>query len=196
MYLSDFNRHANSARSARRRMRYRGVTPSGQALWTHEEDEICRRHGSGDYLALQKRLPHRTYGALRYRCQMLGLRPKRSYLSAAELSKMRRLIPEASYEELGRAFPHRTPRNLITLARYHGIRRKRRSWKKTGYPIIDAIRDRCTDLNYTMVDLDKLARTGVYFQKGNWICNGLNFRAVGRAVAALDGELIVRWRDE
>jgi hypothetical protein len=94
------------------------------------------------------------------------------------------------------ALPHRTPRQLSQIRKYYGIACKRRQLSPTGFPLIDAIRTRCIYLNYSMVDLDKLAGTKQYFQKAAWLNGGIRYRAIGRAVAALDGELTVRWRDE
>ncbi|YBV98580.1 hypothetical protein M1D80_14225 [Phyllobacteriaceae bacterium JZ32] len=60
----------------------------------------------------------------------------------------------------------------------------------------DAIRARCFELRYSMVDLDAIAKTKSYFQKANWHATGLNYKAVCKAIDALDEELTVRWRDQ
>jgi hypothetical protein len=109
---------------------------------------------------------------------------------------MRQLFPHATTKELRAAFPDRTVDQLNSLARYHGLRRPRRRLKATGIPILDAIRERCFELNYSMVDLDALSRSKKYFQKALWNTRSINFAAIGKAVVALDGQLDVRWRDE
>lgn len=195
MYLNDYTRHAQSADRSRKRMRARGVTPLGHKIWTEEEDEVCRRHKT-NYAAIQKELPHRTRDGIRYRCSMLGLCRKLTLLTARELSLLRKIGPTASKEQLRAAFPNRSIEALKSLRRYYKISRKRRPFEATGYPIIDALRQRCFELNLSMGDLDKMARCKRYFTVAPWHGHPLNYRAIGRAVAALDGELTVRWRDE
>lgn len=196
MYLSDYSRSARTVELSRRRMERTGTTPKGDKLWTEEEDELCREFGD-DYRRLGSKLPHRSYSSLRARCQALGLRPQRNLMTMADVSKLRRLYPSASTEELSMAFPTRTRHQLIKLARYYGFARKRRPFMPTKIPVIDAIRQRCFDLNYTMPELDSMAATNHYFARAGWSCREKpNYRAIGRAVAALDGELTVRWRDE
>jgi hypothetical protein len=194
MYLNDYTRHAQSADRSRRRMRYRGVTPNGHRLWTPKEDETCRKHGN-DYRILQTKLPHRSYEALKQRCRLLGLCPQRQMVTAREVSLLRRL-GAASVDELRAAFPTRTLSQLNHLRRYHGVPARRRQFSPTGFPIIDSVRSRCFELNYSMSDLDQLAKSNSYFQRAGWLRGNINYRAIGRAVAALDGDLTVRWRDE
>lgn len=196
MYLSDYSRHANSADRARRRIFRHGVTPRGAKVWTAEEDTLCRKHGD-NYKLLMELLPHRTYLALRARCQSLGLRPKRQYCSGAELLRVRRLYPRATHEELLAAFPHRKLDHLRKLARYHGIYRAKSKLISTGFPIIDAVRNRCAELNYSMGDLDAIAQSKCYFRKGNWRNSQTpNYGHVCRAIEALGGKLTVDWGEE
>jgi len=194
MYLSDYSRYVESGQRARRRMRFLGETPKGHPLWTASEDAICKQYGS-DYSVLMKKLPHRTYQALRSRCQKLGVRPRRQLLTSAELSKLRRLGPTAPAEKLLQEFPTRTLSQLHALRKHYRIPREKPPLVATGYPILDAIRERCTALRYSMVDLDEIAGTKSYFRKGHWHKNGLNYLAICRAVVALDGEITPRWRD-
>ncbi len=195
MYLSDYSQNAVRAQQARRRIRYLGTTPNGNRLWTPKEDEICREYGL-DYSVLMEKLPNRTYSSLRSRCQKLGLRPKRQLLTAADLSKLRRIGPTASHEELQRQFPTRTLAQIHYLRQHYRISRKQQGFSVTGYPILDTIRLRCRNLNYSMVELDALAGTKRYFQKAIWHSGRLSYPAICKAIAALDGEISVRWRDE
>ncbi len=195
MYLSDYSRYAKGGQRARKRMQFVGETPKGHPLWTPSEDAICKQHGS-NYSLLMEKLPHRSYQALRSRCQKLGLRPKRQLLTAAELSKLRRLGPTAPAEKLLREFPTRTLSQLHALRKHYKIPRSKSPLMATGYPVIDAIRQRCAELRYSMVDLDELAGTKLYFRKADWHKSGINYRAVCKAIVALDGEISVRWRDE
>ena len=193
--MSDYSRHVESGQRARRRMQFLGETPKGHPLWTESEDAICKQYGS-NYSALMKKLPHRTYQALRSRCQKLGVRPRRQLMTAAELSKLRRLGPTAPVNKLLEEFPTRTLPQIHALRKHYKIPRPKPPLLATGHPVLDVIRQRCAELRYSMVDLDELAGTKCYFRKGDWHRSGINYLAVCKAIIALDGEISVRWRDE
>jgi uncharacterized protein (DUF433 family) len=193
MYLAEYSRNAERAARQRSAVRRRGYTGTGQKVWEDWEDQLCRKF-SPDYQVLLRKLPHRSYAALRRRCQFLGLRPRRTRITARQVTQLRTLFPNGSSEALLAAFPGLTMQQIRMFARYYGIRRGRRRLRATGIPIIDAIRERCFECNYSMVDLDDIAKTRRYFQAQDWHSCGLNYRAIGKAVAALDGELSVNWR--
>ncbi|KAB0571082.1 SANT/Myb-like DNA-binding domain-containing protein [Brucella pituitosa] len=196
MYLSDYSRYAESGQRARRRMRFLGETPNGNKLWTPKEDELCREYGS-DYAVLAKKLPHRSYMAIKKHCQKLGLRPRLRAVTAKELSLMRRLVPRGTSDEIQQAFPHRTLNCIKSICLYHGIYKEKKPYQSTGIALIDDIRARCFENNLTMTDLDDIARTKRYFQNRGWKdSKAPNYAAVYKAVAALDGEISIRWRDE
>ncbi|AAL52869.1 MULTISPECIES: SANT/Myb-like DNA-binding domain-containing protein [Brucella] len=196
MYLSDYSQNAARAQQARRRIRYLGTTPNGNKLWTPKEDELCQEYGS-DYAVLAKKLPHRSYFALRSRCQKLGLRPRNNTVTARELSLMRRIVPTGTKEEILAAFPNRTLSDVGQICRYRGIYRKKRRFKQTGYPLLDQLREQCFKLNLSMADIDEIAKTKRYFQRPGWADHKvLNYGNVCKAIIALDGEISVRWRDE
>jgi hypothetical protein len=47
-----------------------------------------------------------------------------------------------------------------------------------------------------MIDLDAIARTKHYFAKADWRSGKpINYRAICKAIVALDGEIAVKWRD-
>lgn len=196
MYLSDYSQNANRAQQARRRIRHLGTTPNGNKLWTPKEDELCQEYGS-DYAVLAKKLPDRSYMAIKKRCQKLGLRRRLRMVTAKELSLMRRLVPRATSDEIQQAFPHRTLNTIKSICLYHGIYRKKKPYKSTGIGLIDVIRARCFESNLTMADLDDIAGTKHYFQNRGWKDSKKpNYAVIYKAVAALDGEISVRWRDE
>lgn len=67
---------------------------------------------------------------------------------------------------------------------------------RNGSTLLDAIRRRCADLGYSMVDLDAVARTKRYFQYAQWKSSGsFNVARLSKAVEALGGELSAVWRD-
>jgi len=46
-----------------------------------------------------------------------------------------------------------------------------------------------------MVDLDEAARTKTYFRKASWTGKKrVNYRALGRAIKALDGVVQAQWK--
>lgn len=196
MYLSDYSRNANKAHQTRHRISYLGTTPSGYQVWTSKEDELCREFGS-DYALLAQKLPHRSYMAIKKRCQKLGLRRRLRVVTAKELSLMRKLFPRGTSHEIQQAFPHRTLNCIKSICLYRGIYREKRPYQPTGIAVIDDIRARCFESNLSMVDLDDIARTKRYFQNRGWKdSKAPNYAAVYKAVAALDGEISIRWRDE
>lgn len=196
MYLSDYSQNAARAQQSRRRIRFLGTTPNGNKLWTPEEDKICRQYGS-DYAVLAKKLPHRTHKALQKQCQRLGLRKRVTMITAKELSLMRRIVPTGTPDEVRAAFPNRSLSRVRDISRYYGIYVKKRRFKQTGYPILDELREQCFKLNLTMADLDDIAGTKRYFQNRSWKNSKKpNYAVIYKAVAALDGEISVRWRDE
>ena len=192
MRLIHAARGAASSYRARERMARTGRTPKGHWLWTKKEDDIVRALYP-DYKALRRKLRRRTYSAVKNRARTLNVVKRRRMWLASEVSRLRRLYPRATQEELMQAFPGMTWRRIAYKARHVGIRRARRKLVITGHPLIDTIRDRAQNLNLSMVDIDEIAGTKRYFQKAAW-CNGnFNRKAVLRAVEALGGEVSVHW---
>lgn len=192
MRLAYAARGAASACRARERMARTGRTPNGHWLWTKKEDDIVRGLYP-DYKTLQRKLRRRTYHALRARARTLDVVTRRHKWLGSEISRLRRMYPRASRQELLDAFPEVTWSKIAAIANHHGIRRAPRTLAASGHPVIDAIRARAQHLNLSMVDLDAMAGTKRYFQKAAW-CNGnFNRKAVLRAVEALGGEVSICW---
>lgn len=155
--------------------------------------KLVRKHGH-DYKTLNKLL-NRSEWAIKHKAIQLGMRKKLHFWTAAEITKLRKMYPTASPEELREAFPQTGLVNLGYLVRYHGMRRKRREYKSTGVDVLDQIRKRCFDIGWSMVDLDEAAGTGDYFSRSGWRRKKrLNLWAAGRAIEALDGNIEIRWR--
>ena len=195
MSLDYLTRAVKMGQRSRRRMRKHGQNMKGDRLWSREEEAVLIAH-QGEYELMSKLLPHRSRAAIASRCQLLGLRRKIHVWTAAELAKLRRLYPVASVQEIEEAFPHSSWTNICQVARYHGFCRAVRStYKSTGHPALDDVRQRCLEIRWTMKDLDKAARTGCYFQRAGWIGKKINYRALGRAIEALDGVIECRWKE-
>ena len=193
MDLSYHSRHAASAARLRKRIQREGYTMSGKKVWSQEEDELFRSLFP-DYAAITKALPHRTYFACRGHARKLGIVTARPPFTAKELSLIRRLYPAAEREELLLLLPGRKWEQIKSLANRHGVHRLPKSFAPTGVPVLDQIRLRCRELNYSMPDLDKLIRGKGYFAKGNWCHGHIHHRDIGRAVRALFGDLKADWK--
>lgn len=188
-------RGARAAAMARERITRTGVAPGGHPVWTDREMALLAVIFP-DYKRAVAVLQRRTYAAVKGRARAMGLTTTRHLWTGAEVSRLRKLFPTADRETLLAAFPGVELGQIKAKARESGIHRQRRPFKSTGIPPIDQIRARAFKLNISMVDLDDMARTKPYFQKGNWHNGNISYRAIGRATKALDGLLAVRWADQ
>lgn len=192
MDLSIASQIAARGQRTRAAIARRGYVGRGMKLWCPTEDQIMRRYYP-DYSALQAALPGRTRSAIVSRTKTLSLAPSRPHWTAAEASRLRRLYPTASREEMIAAFPRHEIGAIIHKARSMKLYRRKRSYVSTGVPLIDEIHDRCFHLNIYMPELDKMAGTKRFFQTGQ---RRLDYRCIGRAVRALGGELTIKWADD
>ncbi|NTI03474.1 hypothetical protein G6K88_15735 [Agrobacterium rhizogenes] len=196
MSLAYHARNTASAERARRRIQREGYNMKGDKLWTDEERQIILAIGP-DFDAIRKKLPHRTRIAIASQCRKMGLKQQQQHIwSAAEISKLRRLYPSASREEICQEFVHSTWVNIMQTARYHGLRRKRRPFKPTGNPSVDEMLVKLFEAKFSLPDLDKECRTKRYFQKGKWRYKRPNYNHLAKALDVLDGEFRVEWREE
>ena len=194
MSLRRYTEQANQAAGSRERIKRTGRTPNGHRLWSEEEDAICRRLHP-DYRALEKALPQRTAAAIKSRCARLGIRRKLKPWTAKEISALRKHYPEAPLDVLKRMFPDRSMAAIRSAARYNRVYRKRKAYVPTGVSVLDRIRARCFELNYTMTDLDALCRSKRYFSNSKWLSGWISHKAIAHAIIALDGEMDAEWRD-
>ncbi len=188
----DIRRLARNAAAAQSLRRQREL--SSADLWQPEDDDLLRRLYP-DYDALRKAFPGRSYRAIQGHVSRLGIAAKRHRWTSAELSRLRRLYQSASRQEVLAAFPEMGWKQIKARAEHAGLRRPRRPYCPTGHAILDDIRSRCFELRYSMVDLDQMAKTNHYFTKALWAnARVVKAQPVVRAVDALDGSLLVRWR--
>lgn len=193
MDVKMLSRNARAAEAARLRIRKAGRNPNGDALWTEQEDQIIRENYPG-IKGLCKKLPGRTYYAIRSRTQHLKVARSKKLWLASEVSKLRRIFPNSSRSDLEQAFPAFKLKRIESKIRRLKLRRTK-TFSKTGFSIIDEIRLRCQYLNYSMGDLDNLARTGTYFQKAAWLGDKTwSVKNVCKAIKALDGDVKPVWR--
>lgn len=125
----------------------------------------------------------------------LGIQRRISPWTGTEIARLRRLFPIASRDQIIAAFPNRTWAAIKTMAICRKIRRAQKPFVKTGSSALDQIRQRCAELNFSMGDLDKLARTRGYFRYARWLrAKRPSQIAIIKAVRALDGVIDIRWR--
>lgn len=194
MSLAYYARNAASAERARRRMRREGVTMSGSILWTEAEIQILRQFPSNQQA--HERLPHRTIKAIENQRRKQRLTRQLHWWTAAEISKLRRMYPRCSKEEICATFPHATWSSIQHAAWRHNFRREKPPYKPTGHPAVDQILEKCFSIGWSLVDLDREAKTRGYFAHGCRQCNGPNYKAIGRALNVLQGRVSIEWLDE
>ena len=113
-------------------MAYENDDEISGAAWTEDERHLCRELHP-DFEALRRAMPERSISSIRGQCSRLGLISKTYHLwTAAETDLLRRLYPEASWEELFDVFPFATQRMILSIAQTRGIRRIRRSARPAG----------------------------------------------------------------
>lgn len=196
MNLRHLTRGAASADKLRRRLQLTGETMAGQPLWSGNEIGLLRSMYPAEYADISKALKRRSYWSVRHKAQKLGLAPKRHVWTGPDVSRLRRIYPTGTKEEILAAFPGMTIEAVRASAPRFKVFKARKPFNPTGYPVIDQLRERAFQLGYSMVDLDALARSKRYFASGGWHSGHINHAAIGRAAEALDGRIIVAWNDE
>jgi hypothetical protein len=184
-----FHDYRNARRAARQRQRIARIgSVNGHPLWSEDEDRTLRRLYP-DYAAARKQLPHRTRWALRSRAQYLGVQNELHTWTNDELGKLRRVFPVATRQELLAAFPGRALSAIAKRANRKHISR-RRSLRKSGDPLLDAIRDRARNIGYSLSDVDEVAHTKHFFERDWKSYPHPVYECLYRAVEALDGEML------
>jgi hypothetical protein len=180
------------AQRAREQMRRRGRTPNGHPLWTPREDAVVIALHP-DYRALRRALRRRTLSALWHRARTLRVARRNHVWLITEEQRLRRLFSKADRNEILAAFPELCWTQIVSKAKRMRLRRPRRRPAATGHTIIDAIRERAFVEGWSMADLDAAARTKSYFRRAAGRRHAPNGKAILRAIAALGGEVEVRW---
>lgn len=141
-------------------------------------------------------LPGRTASAIEHMGFNMKLGRTNHIWLASEISRLRRLYENSPMDELRAAFPDLSAKQISSVAWRYRMTRGRLPYPSTGLALIDAIRNRAFDLGYSMRDLDLLAGTKTYFQRSAWRTTGRpSVPKVVRAILALDGNVLVQWRD-
>ena len=161
--------------------------------WSHDEDSVIHTLYP-DYKAMQSKLPHRSKDSIKRRADKIGINKgcKNTWL-ASDLAKLKKNYAKSDLAALLAMFPGRTARQIRARANHSGLH-KTRIYASTGNSLLDSIRQRCLELNYTMGDLDAMACTGSYFRESRWHChNEHSSSKMTLAIKALGGRLTVIW---
>jgi hypothetical protein len=186
----------NAARSEHlRRVHLKGAGKKGKPAWCEADNETVKALFP-DKKALCKALPNRTWIAIRSRAGLFGLRKKQRRWLACDLSRLKRMwTAGAPKAELCVALPKYDWDQIRRQARCRGFRRPKRVLIVTGCTVIDQIKARAQYLNLSMGDVDAMAGTKDYFHSAGWRRTmHPNVNAVGKAILALDGDLLATWR--
>jgi hypothetical protein len=102
---------------------------------------------------------------------------------------------ELTYREIAKEFPGRCPQAIKSAFKYHRIKKRPRSLKRTGFALLDQIRDEFVARNMSMRDLDIISGTGTYFRRAAWLTNSRpSPKKLVMAVHALEGDLLIIWK--
>jgi hypothetical protein len=91
-----------------------------------------------------------------------------------------------------KAFPEMRWQQIQAQARFRGFTKPKTCPKVLGIPILDAIRHRAFELNYSFSDLDAECHSRRYFQTTP---RRINWKYVSRAIKYLGGTATVQWTD-
>lgn len=168
-------------------IRRTGKTASGAAAWTPAEDAVLKA-AYPNYNAAAAGLPHRSRKALEHRSARLGIAKKRRVWSEGEVRKM--APPYREGTAVAAILPNlnaKTAPQVYGKASKRRIRRPKRPLKGTGFPILDSIRQRAVDLNFTLRELDAGTGGTRYFQRPT----SLRWSRIARAIECLGGRPVV-----
>jgi len=182
----------DTAERNRERIRRTGRTPNGHAVWTSREDQVVREFFP-DYSRMRRLLRRRSRKAVEARACFLKLTRQNHYWTTNELNRLRRRWRDATREELINEFPRHPWASIRTKATRFGVRRRPRILKPTGKPMLDEIRRRATDLKISLSELDRICRTGTFFEKSSQ-CWEPRRNVWLPAIAALGGRVEIVWR--
>jgi len=159
--------------------------------WTLKEHEVVVTHWP-DKEAIAKLLPHRTRNAIVGFAAKCNLRRRIHIWTAAEDTKLKRLvraqIPRKQIAaELGRTWNQVHNRMQQTRLRYD-----RRPPKPTGHALYDSIARRAFEVNMSKKELDEACKSGSALQK---FARGrkIGMPVIIKAVRELGGRFDIEW---
>jgi hypothetical protein len=170
--------------------RYFRKRASSGKRWSEREDRIILTLYP-DYAGMQRRLRLRSYYAIRNRARTLGVVTRRHVWTNSEVTKLRALyLRGATCAEVAAAFPGFRSHQITSKARHIRLVRGPRKPYALGIPPIDTVREQAAIRGWTWRRLDKLAKTGRYFQQTT---RRLDWGHLAKATEVLGGTIDIDW---
>lgn len=170
--------------------RYFRKRASSGTRWSPREDRIIAIFYP-DYAEMQRCLRSRSYYAIRARTRTLGVVTRRHVWTISEVKKLQALyLRGATCAEVATAFPGFRPHQVTSKARHIRLVRGQREPYVLGIPPIDTIREQAAIRGWTWRKLDKLAKTGRYFQQTT---RRVDWGQLARAIKVLGGTIDIDW---
>jgi hypothetical protein len=159
--------------------------------WSARENQLVETFYP-DYQELQHRLKTRSYYAIRTRARTLGIAASRHIWTTHDIANLRSLyLRGATRSQVAEVFPHLTQSQICGKARHIRLVRTRRDPYKLDIPPLDAVRKQATVKGWSWRKLDKLARTGRYFQQTT---RRVDWTHLARAIEKLGGTIEIAWK--
>jgi hypothetical protein len=163
---------------------------SSGARWSTGEDRIIATFYP-DYAKMQRRLRARSYYAIRNRARILGVATRRHVWTGPEIARLQTLyLRGATCAEVAAAFPGFSSRQVASKARHVRLVRGQREPYILGVPPIDTVRKQAVVQGCTWRKLDKLAKTGRYFQQTT---RRVDWGHLAKAIEILGGTIKIAW---
>ena len=170
--------------------------------WTREEDALLKQWHP-DFATLKRLLPSRSLAAIRTRSLVLRrlMRSPLQQWSQAEALRLKRACSEGLYFSAIKAlFPERSKSSVLQKIKHErfDFARRRQSLTPTGNKVCDAIRERASELGYSMQELDEMAETGTYYHDAPLVKLGKRVHSLDkivRGIEALGGVVSVHFPD-
>jgi hypothetical protein len=141
---------------------------------------------------MRRRLPTRSYGALRSRARHLGVAASRYIWTNHNEDKLRKLYQQgATRAEVAAAFPLLTQSQICSKAAHIRLVRARRTPYVLGIPPLDKVGKKAALRGWTLRKLDKIAKTGRYFQQTT---RRVDWKLLARAIEVLGGTIAFIWQ--
>jgi hypothetical protein len=159
--------------------------------WSTREDEIVKSLYP-KYRKILKRLKGRSYWAVRNRARTLGIVAPRHIWTNSEIKRLKTLYArDATRAEVSREFPYLTSSQLCAKAGHIRLARARNEPYKLGILPIDDVRRKASAQGLTWRQLDKIAKTGRYFQQTT---RRVDWMYIAKAIEKLGGTIEITWR--
>lgn len=167
-------------------------------VWTAREDALLARYYP-NYFLLQIALPHRTHNARKIRAFALGLTKKRNRWTDAEKSWLLHNYEISPWKKILENIPNHSRQGILTKARELGLSHHNSleysSKRKFDNNILEQIRRKADELRFTLQELDEEVGIPGYFTRFR-PSSQIRIDAIEKALAAMGGELVIRWRGD